>query len=194
METGHSLQETELIQGLVKGQDWAFERLVALHKDRMYNTALGFLQNETDAEDVTQEVFIKVYQSIAGFKGEAALSTWLYRIVVTQSLDFLRRKKRQNKGGFFQNIFGKETGEPPDFYHPGVVAEQKETAAILFKAIRQLPEQQQTAFLLQKTENLSQTEIAEVMSTSVGAVESLLQRAKSNLRKQLEDYYLKQLR
>jgi RNA polymerase sigma-70 factor (ECF subfamily) len=84
-----------------------------------------------------------------------------------------------------------EEWHQPDFNHPGIAAENKETAAVLFKAIRQLPEQQQIAFLLQKTENLNQADIAEVMNTSIGAVESLLQRAKSNLRKVLEAYYQK---
>lgn len=187
------MQEAELIQHLQNGNEAAFQKLVALYGDRLYNTALGFLQNETDAEDAVQEVFIKAYQNIKTFKGEAALRTWLYRIAVTHSLDILRKKKRQKSGGLLQSLFGKkeETFEAPDFYHPGVIAEKKETAAILFKAIRQLPEAQQTAFVLQKMEALSQTEIADVMKTSVGAVESLLQRAKTSLRKLLEDYYQK---
>ena len=71
------------------------------------------------------------------------------------------------------------------------MAEQKENAAVLFKALRQLPEQQQSAFVLQKIEGLSQEEIATVLKTTVSAVESLLQRAKANLRKLLEDYYQK---
>jgi RNA polymerase sigma-70 factor (ECF subfamily) len=192
METGHYLQETELIQGLQAGQGQAFEWLVTQYKDRLYNTILGFLQNEEDAEDATQEVFIKVHQSIKQFKGEAALSTWLYRIAVSHSLDMLRKKKRQKKGGLLVFLFQREDEWiQPDFHHPGVATEQKETAAVLFKAVRQLPEQQQTAFLLQKMENLNQGEIAEIMKTSVGAVESLLQRAKANLRKLLEAYYQK---
>lgn len=189
------MQETELIQGLQKREEEAFRQLVALYKDRLYNTVLSFLQNEAEAEDVTQEVFIKIYQSIYGFKGEAQLSTWLYRIAVTQSFDFLRKKKSQ-KRGFLQNLFGKqeEVFEKPDFNHPGVATEQKETATVLFKAIQQLPENQQTAFLLQKTESLSQNEIAGIMNLSIGAVESLLQRAKTTLRKLLEDYYQKHYR
>lgn len=186
------MQETDLIQGLVTGQEWAFERLVALYKDKLYNTVLGFLQNETEAEDLVQEVFIKVFQNIKKFKQGAALSTWLYRIAVTHSLDFLRKKKRQKRGGLFE-LFSKQDDDLSiaDFYHPGIASEQKETSAVLFKAINQLPENQQTAFLLQKMESLSQTEIADVMKVSVGAVESLLQRGKTNLRKLLEDYYQK---
>ncbi len=187
------MHETELIQALQNGNEAAFQKLVALYGDRLYNTVLGFLQNEADAEDAVQEVFIKAYQGIKNFKGEASLSTWLYRIAVTHSLDVLRKKKRQQRGGFLEELFGKKEDafSAPDFHHPGIAAEQKETATMLFKAIRQLPEAQQTAFLLQKMENLTQTEIADVMKTTEGAVESLLQRAKTSLRKLLEDYYQK---
>jgi RNA polymerase sigma-70 factor (ECF subfamily) len=187
------LQETDLIQGLQKGQEEAFQKLVAMYKSRLYNTALGLLQNENDAEDVTQEVFIKVFQAVRHFKGESGLSTWLYRITVSHSLDLLRKKKRQKNGGLWQNWFTKKEEEwnEPDFYHPGAAAEQKEMSAVLFKAIRQLPEPQQVAFLLQKMENLGQSEIATIMKTTVGAVESLLQRAKANLKKILEGYYQK---
>jgi RNA polymerase sigma factor (sigma-70 family) len=185
------LNESDLIQSLKNGDGKAFEALVAAFSDRVYNTILGFVQNEHDAEELTQDVFIKVFRKIEGFKGESKLSTWLYRISVTQSLDFLRKNKRQKRGGFLTSIFGKEEIGEPDFHHPGVVAEQKENASVLFSAIRLLPEQQQTAFLLQKMEGLSQQQVAEVMNTSESSVESLLHRAKGRLRKLLEEYYQK---
>jgi RNA polymerase sigma-70 factor (ECF subfamily) len=185
------LDEPQLITSLRQGSEMAFKELVDLFKDRIYNTSLGFVQNEDDAEEITQEVFIKVFENIKDFRGDAKLSTWLYRIALTQSLEFLRRKKRKKRAGRLLNFFSKKEEEwhQPDFNHPGVAAEKKEMAVVLFKAIYQLPEQQQAAFLLQKTENLSQAEIADVMKTSIGAVESLLQRAKSNLKKLLEAYY-----
>jgi RNA polymerase sigma factor (sigma-70 family) len=187
------LGEQELIASLKQGSEVAFKELVGVFKDRIYNTSLGFVQNSEDAEEITQDVFIKVFENINDFRGDARLSTWLYRIAVTGSLEFLRKKKRKKRAGLLISLFSRKDNEwhQPDFNHPGIAAENKETAAVLFKAINQLPEQQQTAFLLQKTENLSQTEIADVMNTSVGAVESLLQRAKTNLRKLLEEYYQK---
>lgn len=190
------MQEPELIEGLRKGHEKAFEALVHLYQDKIYNTCLGLLQNEWDAEEVTQDVFIKVFESISHFRGEASLGTWLYRIAVTRSLDVQRKKGRKKRKGFIQSLFGREENDwmAADFHHPGVMAEQKENAAILFKAIGQLPEQQQAAFLLQKLEGLSQQEIADVLKTSAGAVESLLHRARTNLRKLLEDHYQKQYR
>ncbi len=163
------------------------------HQGLVYNTSLGILQNAEDAEDIAQEVFIQAFHSVKDFKGDSKISTWLYRIAVTKSLDHLRAKKRQKRFGFMQHIFGGEDGEPtvdpPNFVHPGVQLENKERAAILFKAIDKLPESQKTAFILSKTEGLSYQKIAEVMEVTVASVESLLFRAKSNLQKYLQTYY-----
>jgi RNA polymerase sigma-70 factor (ECF subfamily) len=163
-----------------------------MYKDRMYNTVLGFVQNTTDAEDVVQDVFIKVYESFHQYKAEAALGTWLYRIAVTNALDYIRRKNRKKRSGILSSLFGPrqhQDWEPQDVNHPGIMAENKEKATQLFRAIRALPESQQTAFVLQKVEGLNQKDIAEVMNIKEGAVESLLSRAKVNLRKQLTEYY-----
>ena len=158
-----------------------------------YNTAIGILQNTEDAEDIAQEVFIQVYHSVAQFKGDSKVSTWLYRITVTKSLDFLRSKKRKKRFAFVQSLFGAESKEPlveqASFVHPGGQLEKKETAAILLKAIDKLPENQKTAFTLHKVEGLSYQEVAEVMEASLSSVESLLFRAKSNLQSYLKDYY-----
>jgi RNA polymerase sigma-70 factor (ECF subfamily) len=79
--------------------------------------------------------------------------------------------------------------DPPDFFHPGISMEKKENASMLFKAIEKLPPNQKTAFILNKMENLSYMEIAEVMKLSDSAVDALLQRAKKNLQKILKNYY-----
>ncbi|MEO6302159.1 MAG: sigma-70 family RNA polymerase sigma factor, partial [Bacteroidia bacterium] len=161
----------------------------------VYNLCLKYLQNIEDAEDVTQEVFVTVHNSLHQFKGESKLSTWIYRIAVTRSLEFIRAKNRKKRFAFFQNIFSNEKGEirteAIHFYHPGTQLENKERATILFAAIDQLPENQKTAFILSKLEDLSYLEIAEVMKVSVSSVESLLFRAKQNLQKLLGDYYEK---
>ena len=183
------MNEQELILGLRKGDETAFKYLVDTYQDRVFNTAIGIVQNAEDAEDVAQEVFIQVYRSIHNFKGESKLSTWLYRIATTRSLDLLRSRKSKKRFGFMQRLFG-DDNEPihelPNFNHPGVVLEKKENAAKLFKAIAQLPENQKAAFTLHKLEDLSYQEISEVMHTSIPAVESLMHRAKQNLRKILE--------
>ncbi len=183
------MDELELIERLRKGDEAAFKYLVDNYKERVYNTAIGIVQNAEDAEDVAQEVFIQVYRSIHSFKGESKLSTWLYRIATTRALDLLRSRKSKKRFGLLQRLFG-EGNEPvyeiPDFNHPGVALERKENAAKLFNAIKQLPDNQRVAFTLHKLEDLSYQEISQIMKTSLPAVESLMHRAKQNLRKILE--------
>ena len=182
------MHENELIRALREGSESAFAELVRAYGGRVYNTALSFLQNAEDAEELAQDVFVAVHRGIHAFRGEAGLSTWLYRITVSRSLDRLRHRKRRARS-FFGLLGGSKEEEAPDFDHPGVLAEQKENAVLLFRAVRTLPAQQQAAFLLRKTEGLSQGEIAEILETTVSAVESLLQRAQANLRKTLEHHY-----
>lgn len=158
----------------------------------VYNTALGILQNSEDAEDVAQETFVQAYESVKTFKAESKFSTWLYRITVSKALDHLRRKKRKKRFGYLQSLVGNDNQtiiEKPDFNHPGVALDNKERAAVLFKAINQLPDSQKVAFTLHKLEGLSYQEVSEVMKTSLSSVESLMHRAKINLRKWLQKYY-----
>jgi RNA polymerase sigma-70 factor (ECF subfamily) len=186
------LNELELIQQLRAGDEGAFKSLVANYQDLVYNTALGIVQNSEDAQDVAQEVFIQVFRSIDQFKGDARLSTWIYRITTTKALDHIRSRKRKKRFAFITSLFGPNdelVHEPVDFQHPGVALDRKEQAALLFRMIDQLPENQKVAFTLHKTEELSYQEIADVMKLSVSAVESLLFRARQNLRKLLEKYY-----
>ncbi len=180
------MNEVELIQGLRNGDEAAFKFLVKNYQDRVYNTAIGIVQNAEDAQDVAQEVFIQVFRSIHSFKEESKLSTWIYRITTSRALDLLRSRKSKKRFGFLQRLFGDSNEtlyELPDFNHPGVALDRKENAALLFKAISQLPENQKIAFTLHKLEDLSYQEISEVMRTSVAAVESMMHRAKQNLRK-----------
>lgn len=183
------LVEYELIQKLKNRDEAAFRYLVDIYQDRVYNTVIGIVQNAEDAEDVAQEVFIQVYRSIGDFKGESKLSTWLYRIATTRSLDLLRSRKSKKRFGYIQRLFG-ENNEPvfeiPDFNHPGSALDKKENVTKLFNVIGQLPENQKAAFVLHKLEGLSYQEVSQVLKTSVPAVESLMHRAKQNLRKMLE--------
>ena len=150
------------------------------------------VQNAEDADDITQEVFVQVYVSINAFKGESKLSTWIYRITISKALDHEKKKKRKKRFGFIQSIFGKQDGEqnqPTEFNHPGVQLEKKERAAELMKALKLLPESQRIVFTLHKLEGQSNAETAAIMNTSLQAVESLMSRAKANLKKTLFNYY-----
>ena len=187
------IEETELIELLKKKDRAAFKNIVETWQDLVYNTAIGILQNAEDAEDVTQETFMQAFESVASFKGESKFSTWLYRITVSKAMDHIRKKKRKKRFAFIQSLYGKNDQpviDPPDFFHPGVSMENKENAAVLFKAMEQLPPNQKTAFVLNKVEGLSYVEIGEVMKITDSAVDALLHRAKANLKKILKDYYI----
>lgn len=155
----------------------------------VFNLSLNYVQNVEDAEEITQDVFVAVHQALSTFGNRSSLSTWIYRITINKSLDHIKAKKRKKRFGFIFSIFGDDTTPANDaqhFNHPGVQLEQKEAMANIFACINALPDNQKTALLLSKTEQKSQAEIAEIMDISVKAVESLIQRAKTNLSAKLK--------
>jgi len=187
------LEEKEIIIRLKQNDEKAFQVLVDLFSKKVYNTCIGMLQNMEDGEDVTQEIFITIHLNIKEFKEESSLSTWIYRIAVNKCLEFIRKKNRKKRSGIFKSIFSSE-GERAienhsDFIHPGIQLENQERAKVLFKAIELLPEQQKSAYILHKLEQVSYNEIASIMEVSLSSVESLLFRAKQNLKKHLTTYY-----
>ena len=190
--------DAEVLRKLQAGDAEAFARLVDQHKDKVLNTCYRFLYNREDAEDVSQEVFIEVFRSIASFRQESELSTWIYRIAVTKSLDSLRRRSRKKRFAGIGNFFDRERDAPeartPDAADPSRGLEQAERLRILQEAIRRLPEKQGTAFTLSKCEDFANQEIADVMGISLAAVEALVHRAKGNLRRQLTAYFAKESR
>ena len=187
------MSEAQFISQLKAGDASAFRELVDKYSRKIYNTVLSILQNKEDAEDVTQEVFVEIFRSISRFKGESLLSTWIYRIGISKSLEFLRKKNRK-KRFILEKLDNEVAGyinEIPFFHHPGIQLENKERAAILFAAMKKLPEKQQSAFVLHKIEGLPYSEIAAILDTTLPAIESLMFRAKQNLQKLLGDYYEK---
>lgn len=191
------MDERILIERVKQGDEAAFKTIVETWQKMVYSTALGIVHNEADAEDIAQEVFVKVYHSIHTFKGDAKFSTWLYRVTVARAIDHERKKKSKKRFAFVTSLFG-DSGEeiihPADFNHPGVSLDKKETTAILFAAVKQLPEKQRIAFTLNKLEGLSHAEVSDIMKTTVTAVELLVHRAKANLRKKLANYFEKEIK
>lgn len=185
--------EKELIDRLQKGEEQAFRLLVETYQRQVYNTVLALVQNIEEAEDVAQEVFVEVYETIHRFRGEAKLSTWLYRIATSNALKTIQKQKAQKRFAFLSSIFGDNNEvvhHPPEFYHPGVALEDKEQMQLLFGAMARLPDKQKVAFSLHHVDGLSYLDIAEVMQTSLSSVESLIHRAKQNLKKQLQGYLI----
>lgn len=175
------MDDATLINAFLQGDSTAFTELVYRYQDKVFRIAMGYLHNQEEAEDLSQEIFIVVYQSLHQYKGEAAFSTWLYRVSINTTLQHLRKIKRRT---LFSRLLGKEEG-------PGLVSDQNPEKDLLNKEaqkrvksiLSRLPTNQRTAFILKQYESLSQKEIARIMKISEGAVEALLQRAKKNLKK-----------
>jgi len=178
--------------GMTSKED-LFRSLVAEHQEMVINTCYRFVFNREDAEDLAQDVFVEVFRSLEQFREESRLSTWIYRIAVTKSLDHLRRIKRVKRFGSLKRIIGAEdpSGELPAPFseNPAEALAENERANILQSALNRLPDSQKAAFLLSKQDGFSNQEIAEILKTSVSAVESLIHRAKKNLHDRLYTYY-----
>ena len=181
------MTDSEIIGQIIKGDKEKFRLLVEKYQQMVFRTCMGFVHDRDDADDLSQEVFINAYQSLAGFKAESSFSTWIYRIAVNASLNRIRKSSKNFILQRLDALAGKK--EPAvnitDSEDPEHIVIRDEHARWLQKAIDSLPENQQTAIVLSKYDDLSQKEIAEVMNISEGAVEALLQRAKKNLRKKL---------
>lgn len=152
----------------------------------MYNLALQYVQNMEDAEEITQDIFLSIYQSIEGFREESKLSTWIYKITINKSIDLINKRKRKKRFAFLTSLFNSEDNdlinEPAHFNHPGVQLENKEALQKLFESINQLPQKQH---YITKIEQKSLIETAKIMELSPKAVESLLHRARVNLQKKV---------
>jgi RNA polymerase sigma-70 factor (ECF subfamily) len=187
------MEDPILVQQIISGDPDAFKQLVEHYQHKVVNTCYGFVHHKEDAEDIAQEVFIEVSRSIANFRAESQLSTWIYRIAVTKSLDFLRKQKRQKRLKYIRNRLGLDNQveqiPAPQSANPQTILENQERARILQHAVDSLAENQKIAITLHKYEGFSYQEIAEIMGTSVSAIESLMHRAKRSLQKKLYHYY-----
>lgn len=179
------MTEYELIHSIINGNKQNFRELVEQYQSMVFRTVMGFVHSNEDAEDLTQEIFIQVYQSLNKFQGDAQFSTWLYRIAVNTSINFVNKQNRKNIfqqiGDFIQNLNPNEYSEK----NPEDLTIEKERESQIKRAIDSLPEKQRTAFVLSKYDDLSQKEIAIIMDITEGAVEQHLQRAKKNLQQKL---------
>jgi RNA polymerase sigma-70 factor (ECF subfamily) len=192
MATDETNQDSPL-EDVRRGDHDAFRWLVEAHKNRVLNTCYRFVHDREDAEDLAQETFVEVHRSIARFRGDSDLATWIYRIAVTKSLDFIRKRDRAKRGGPLKRLLRLDQdfeGAPaPESSRPDAQLEDQERRRILQAALQALPKKQRIAFVLSKYDALSYKEIAAVLTTSVAAVESLIHRAKTSLQKRLADYY-----
>lgn len=176
-----TMTDDGLLKLIGAGNEAAFRLLVERHIDRGYAVAYRILRNASDAEDVVQDAFLQVWTKRANWQpGKAKFSTWLYRVVTNRCIDQLRRPKTET----MENL-----PELEDETSDQMMSLAKQEASdLLNAAIGRLPEQQRIALVLSYTDNLSNAEIAEIMETSVSAVEALLKRARQKLRHLLRNH------
>lgn len=191
------MDDSEIIRLILNGDRHIFRMLVEKYQRMVFRTCIGFLHNKEDADDLTQDIFIKVFQSLHSFKGESAFSTWIYRIAVNASLNRVRKNSGNRVINRLTSFFGSDNTEKeislPIFNNedPESILINLEHRKWVQDALDSLPESQRTAIVLSKYEDLSQKEISEIMKTTEGAVEALIQRAKTNLRIRLSSSYKK---
>ncbi len=181
------LDETELVAQSASGNEKAFEELVKLYEKRIYTMALRMTGNSEDAYDISQEVFIRVYKALPGFKGDSKFSTWIYRIVSNLCIDF-NRKSTKIRQISLERDDGDESFEislPDSRYDPARELERVEIGRALEKAIEELSTEHREIFILREMNGLSYTEIAEVKLIEEGTVKSRLYRAREKLREAL---------
>ena len=188
--SGDLAQERLLIQRCQKGERDAFDTLFKQYEKRVYNLSYRLSGNYDEANDISVDAFLRVYQAIRLFRGDANFSTWLYRIVTNVYLD--RRKRQKNKQHLSleeyieleENSVARQVEDPSPT--PPMVMEGVERAELLQGAIGQLPDYQRAMIVLYHKEGLAYEEIAEVMNLPIGTVKSRLNRARLVLREKLE--------
>jgi RNA polymerase sigma-70 factor (ECF subfamily) len=186
------MNDRDLVKRICEGDENSFRLLVEKYQDIVFRTCYGFLKNVEDSEDLTQDVFIKVYRKIQDFRGDSEFSTWLYRIAVNMSINVLRQNKRRKLFENIENVIfsaGKNNQNSLIDVSVEEQFEKKQYENAINAAIDELPTNQKTAFIFHKYDDLSQIEIANIMNTSVSAVESLIHRAKQNLQNKLISVY-----
>lgn len=187
--------EKVLVSELKAGNNEAFRFLVDQYHVKVLRTCKGFMRSDDDADDIAQDVFVEVYRSINKFKGNSAISTWIYKIAVNKSLNALRSASRRKMFSFFSDDNTRDgeyripEREAGDDSHADKGVERQEQSEALDKALAALPEKQRTAFVLHRYDDLPYKEIAEVMGVTLGSVESLLYRARQGLQKSLYSFY-----
>lgn len=184
-------EEQLFIQSLKSGDSLAYEKLVKLYQNKVYNTCYSFLKQSDIAEDQTQEVFILIFNSIAQFEEKSSLKTWIYRITVSRCLDYLRSQSRQKrKSTGLLSLFGLAQEIPANNdFTPYEHLENKEYAKIIADTLDEMKDKYKTAFVLKYMEGMSQKEIAQIMECSEKAVEGILARAKIILKEKLITFF-----
>lgn len=183
------MTDKELIALIKKGDMSAFDEFTKMYQNRVVNIAYSLLSDREDALDAAQEVFIKIYRNVSGFRGDSSVSTWVFRITQNVCRDFLRKRKAAPT---VQSIDNDDEDEPKleiadETDSPEQVSEKNERVRVLRRAISELEENQRTVLTLFDIEGMSYEEISCIVKCPIGTVKSRLYRARESLRKILTE-------
>lgn len=184
--------DSELVSRAQKGDTQAYSELVERHESNVYGLCLKMLGNPEDAEDCLQEVFIKAYEALPGFRQDAKFSTWIYRIATNACLMRIRKKKLDTVPIDKPVMVGHESmpRQIPDWTtDPSSDVMNEELSGVLTKHINELSPDNRIVFVLRDIHGLSTDDTASVLGLSVPAVKSRLHRARLFLREKLTDYF-----
>lgn len=177
-------EEDILVAKVQNGDSASFEKLVLENQTKVYNLALRMVGNEEDAFDMSQEAFIKAYNSIALFRGESRFSVWLYRLTTNVCLDFLRSAGRKAHGSLTymsDEDDEKELEIPDDRFSPETLVEKKELREAVNRGLMSLSNDYRAILLLREIDGLSYEEIADALALEEGTVKSRIFRARKKL-------------
>jgi RNA polymerase sigma-70 factor (ECF subfamily) len=179
------MAESELVSRAAGGDSAAFQALVERHRSRVYRVAYQFAGNHADAEDIAQEVFIKVYRSLDRFRQDAQLTSWLYRIVMNACIDHRRRQHPSSTAPFGEEAEFKMLNTPEDTPGPEDRAYAGELGQVLEAEVGRLPQGQRIVFIMRHHQGLKLCEIAEALGLAEGTVKRQLHAAIHRLRSAL---------
>ena len=172
-------RERQLIQDVQEGSHDAFRDLVELHMRRVYDIAYGFVNDHDDAEDIAQDVFVKVFHALKSFRRESEFSTWLYRIATNSSLDRLKQRKRS----IARHVPMEEAQITGVAMNQS--AEQNEDSMLIERALYELPTLQRAVVMLRHMDGFSTKQVSAILKCSEGTVKTHLHRGLKKMRKKL---------
>ena len=172
------MKDYELLEAIASQDSKAFRQLVDRHQNQVIGLAYKFTRNNQDAEDIAQEVFLNIWKKAKKYRGESQVSTWIYRITVNTSLNYLRKHKRDKDAVSEEHLAGIPDSASKQ---PDQALETATNKKIFYDALAELPEKLRVPFVLNKIEGLSYKQVAETLKISLPNVESRIFRAKKNL-------------
>lgn len=184
------MRDEEIISLILKGKTHLFAQILERYQSKVYSTVYHYTQSQEEAKDITQEIFIKVYNSLAGYKSKASFSTWLYRIAVNRCIDWTRKKRLPTI-----SVVGDGTEDETDILdlvaddgnNPEDLMLRQENAGLIREAVKALPEIYRTVIVLYYFESFNPQEISDITDTPKRTIETRLYRAKGLLKQNLKE-------